>query len=217
MKFDIFNGLNKEELLLLNESRTQVVFNRGELILKQGTELTHVVCITNGCGIIYIEGINKKNLTLSVVQAGDLVAGPGMFHDNRAHYTLKALNELTACLIKADTISELVKRNTNFAFSLISHINEKGISNFDRMINLTQKQMNGRIADVLLYLAKRVYKGNRFESDLSRQDIADMAAMSKESAIRVLKELKDENIIELEGDVFSIKKMEALEKISKTG
>jgi len=49
------------------------------------------------------------------------------------------------------------------------------------------------------------------------QDLADMSGMSKESAIRILREFKDENIIQVNGNDFEIINSEHLVKISQTG
>ena len=77
--------------------------------------------------------------------------------------------------------------------------------------------MPGRIADVLLYLKDKVYESNPFQTTLSRQDLADMSGMSKESAIRILREFKDEGIIQVNGNEFEILNLEHLIKISQTG
>jgi CRP/FNR family transcriptional regulator len=52
---------------------------------------------------------------------------------------------------------------------------------------------------------------------MSRQDLADMTNLSKESVIRILKEFKTEEVIVLEGDHIQIPKIERLEKISLVG
>ena len=84
-------------------------------------------------------------------------------------------------------------------------------------MNLTHKQMHGRIADTLIYLSKEIYKSSTFETPLNRQDIADMSAMTKESAIRILKELKDDNIIDFTTSGFTILNEPSLLQISITG
>ena len=62
-----------------------------------------------------------------------------------------------------------------------------------------------------------IYRNDEFQTELSRQEIADMSAMTKESAIRILKEFKDDNIIDFHGNSFHILKSEQLESISITG
>ena len=85
------------------------------------------------------------------------------------------------------------------------------------MFSLTQKQMHGRIADVLLYLSKEVFNSSDFELSLSRQDIGELSGMTKDSAIRILKEFENEHIIRLEGKKVSISNNLVLEEISMKG
>ncbi len=96
-------------------------------------------------------------------------------------------------------------------------MNERIIKHYDKFINLTHKHTHGKIADTLLYLADHVYNSDSFETPLSRQDFADMSAMTKESAIRVLKEFESEGIINCGTHHFEILKKEALRKINKFG
>ena len=107
--------------------------------------------------------------------------------------------------------------NPDFAEQFIIHINNNAIFTFGRFADLTQKQMPGRVADALLYLSKDIYESNKFKMALTRQDLADMTSLSKESFIRILKELKEENIIKLNGDDIEITNIARLEKISAVG
>jgi CRP-like cAMP-binding protein len=128
-----------------------------------------------------------------------------------------AIKESFACLIDIDAFMKIVEQNSAFAFELLRHLNQQTIGNMDRMVTITQKQMPGRLADALLYLSNKVYESNRFTLDLSRQDLADMSSMTKESAIRILKEFKDSGILRLEGHYLEILNKEKLVNISVTG
>ena len=88
---------------------------------------------------------------------------------------------------------------------------------YDKLISLTQKQMHGKIADALIYLSEKIYNSLEFELTVSRQDLADMTAMSKDSAIRILKELEKDGIIIINGRKISIPGMELLKEISAKG
>ena len=107
--------------------------------------------------------------------------------------------------------------NPDFSDEFIRRISIMTIFNFEQFISLTQKQMNGRIADALFYLSDQIYEKNPFEMTISRQDLADLSGMSKESAIRILKELKDESILSVNGNILHILNPQQLKKISITG
>jgi CRP/FNR family transcriptional regulator len=52
---------------------------------------------------------------------------------------------------------------------------------------------------------------------ISRQELSDLAGMSKESSIRILKEFKDEGIVAVNGNSIHILKPEQLQQIRETG
>jgi CRP-like cAMP-binding protein len=216
-RIHIFSFLSEEELQYIDTNRHEVSFNAGEIIFKQGAPLTHIVCLTSGLAKIYIEGLHKKNLVLKILRPTEIAAGPGLFVDNKLHYSMMAIKESFACLIDIDAFMKIVEQNSAFAFELLRHLNQQTIGNMDRMVTITQKQMPGRLADALLYLSNKVYESNRFTLDLSRQDLADMSSMTKESAIRILKEFKDSGILRLEGHYLEILNKEKLVNISVTG
>jgi CRP/FNR family transcriptional regulator len=216
-KSDIFSCLCKVELDQIDEKRIEVHFKSGELIFKQGTPNMHFLCLTQGKVKTYIEGYNDKNLILGIVKPVEYILGPGIYADQMHHFSAMAIEDSVACLVDLVTFKSLIRTNPDFAEDFLKKVSLQSIYNYELFISLTQKQMPGRIADVLLYLKDKVYESNPFRTSLSRQDLADMSGMSKESAIRILREFKDENIIQVNGNDFEILDLEHLNKISHTG
>ena len=214
---NIFALLNEEELQIVNQHRYELTFNKGEIIFKQGSPLTHVACITDGLAKIYIEGLNKRNLILSFTKPVQMIGGPGMYVDYRHHFSVAAVEETTACLVDTKIVEQFIQSNTSFACDLLKRSNEVSINNFKKFINLTQKQMHGRIADAFILLLDEIYGRNPFILTLSRQDLADLTAMSKENVIRVIKSFKDQGILRVEGNVVEILDKNELIRIGETG
>jgi CRP-like cAMP-binding protein len=214
---DIFSCLNQDELGVVGDNRTEVHFKAGELIFKQGTPSAHFLCLTKGMVKLYIEGYDNKNLIIGILKPIEYILGPGIYVDSKHHYSAVAMEDSVACLVDAAVFKSLIHTNPTFADEFIKKVSQLSINNFQQFISLTQKQMPGRIADVLLLLSGKIYESNTFTTALSRQDIADMSGMSKESAIRILKEFKDEKIITIDGNTFEILNPESLYKISQTG
>jgi CRP/FNR family transcriptional regulator, polysaccharide utilization system transcription regulator len=212
----IFKKLTEPELDLLNINRYEVTFKAGEVMFKQGTPSPHFLCLTTGLAKIYIEGYGK-NLILGLIKPIEYIFGPGTYVDNRHHYSATAVTDSTACLVDVNTYKQLIRENPDFAEEFIKRVSQQAIFNFEQVISLTQKQMHGRIADALFYLSEKIYCQNPFEMNISRQDLADLSGMSKESAIRILKEFKEEGILHVEGNTFYILNQKQLKQISETG
>ncbi|MCF8299039.1 MAG: Crp/Fnr family transcriptional regulator [Saprospiraceae bacterium] len=216
-KLSIFNELKDEELALINDTKNTVKFRAGEIIFKQGTALTHIACLTSGLAKIYLEGENDKNLILKFLRPTQIVGGPGLFTDFKLHFTVKALNESYACFIDAEVMKQILNKNHEFTIKILRHAHEQAINSYGKFINLTQKQMHGRIADALLHLSRVIFPDNTEGFTISRQDLADYTGMAKESAIRILREFSIEKMIKLDGKKIIITQANSLELISKKG
>ncbi len=96
----------------------------------------------------------------------------------------------------------------------ISKINDKIIN---QTLELRQKNLVGRVAFVLLYFTKEIYKSMVFELPVSRKEIADYIGMSTANVIRTLSEFKKDGIIRVFGKTIEIVDLSKLELISKRG
>jgi CRP/FNR family transcriptional regulator, polysaccharide utilization system transcription regulator len=215
-KTHVFTKLTEFELDLMHQDRFQVAYNAGEIIFKQGSPSTYMLCLTSGLVKVYIEGLGK-NLILSVVKPVEYIIAPGLYADNRHHFSVAALVDATACLINVSVFKQLIRQNQDLAEEFMQRLSNQMIDNFDHTVGLTQKQMPGRIADAILYLSERIFGTDSFDMIFSRQELADFSGMSTESAIRILKEFKDEGIVEIKKDHVSILDFERLKRIQETG
>ncbi len=216
-RIPFFNLLSKEELEIVNKDRFSVHFKAEELILKQGTSATHVISLINGIAKVYVEGTNDRNLLLRLIRPWTLIDEPGINTSGKNQFSIAALTDTQVCFIDANHFNEVLSNNSRFACALIKHRSHNSIFCLNRMVSLTQKQMLGRMADGLLYLGKEIFSSDKFDMSLSRQDIADLTAMSKDSAIRVLKEMERDRIIAMNGKSISILDMEQLNNLSARG
>lgn len=192
----VFKALNEEELEYLNSSRFEASFKSGEVIFKQGSPASNVVFLLNGMAKIYMEGQGDRNLILEIARPGKMIVGPGIYTDQRNMYTVSALNEVRACFIDSGVIKTLVKESSLFAEGFIADISYRTEYTLDKLMSMTQKKMPGRVAEILLYLSDSVFESDEFDLFLSRQELADMAGMAKESIVRILKDFSSEKIID---------------------
>jgi CRP-like cAMP-binding protein len=216
-KAEIFNSLTGEELEQIDCKKVSVRYNPGEIIFKQGTPCYNLVCITSGLVKLFIEYNGNHNLIIGLAKPIEYIFIPGVFVDQRHHFTAMACEETTACLIELDIMHKMMRTNPDFAMEFIQKISQQSINLFEKFSSHTHKHVYGRVAEILIYLSEKIYEKNPFDLSLSRQDLADYTGMTKESFIRVLKKFKDDDIIALEGNHLEIINRELLEKVSLNG
>jgi CRP-like cAMP-binding protein len=212
-----FQHLTKEQLQLINENRYEATFKPGEIMLKQGSPTSNALFMASGMAKTYIEGINGKNFIMSIALPGRLIMGPGAYVNSRHNYSVAAITSVQACFISFDIFKQLVRINGAFAESLLEDISAKSLRSHIRMVNLAQKRMSGRLAEVLLYFSDEVFHSEEYEMILSRQELGEMASMAKECVVRILKELEDSGVIYSDSAKIKILNRDKLIQISERG
>jgi CRP-like cAMP-binding protein len=212
-----FQKLSREEVEFVRGSKTQVLFRKGENLTKQGAFASYVLFIINGLVKQYVEGDTTRNFNLSIMKSGDFVGLSAVFTKNIFNYSAVALHDTLVYLVDKDTIASLVQNNGQFAYAIIKRYCEQDSGLYDIIRNMMYKQMNGRLADALLYLGSDNFAGEELFTALSRKDIADFAGISTESAVKLLKIFEREGLIELDEKNIRVTNTEALSEISKRG
>jgi len=212
-----FTHLSKDELHMIDENRYEATFKPGEIMLKQGSPTSNALFMSTGLAKTYIEGLNGKNFILGIGMPGNLIAGPGVYVNSRHTYSVSAITTVQACFISFDIFKQLVRSNSAFAESFIEDISEKSLRSHTRMVNLVQKRMSGRLAEILLYFADEVFRNDEYEMIMSRQELGEMTSMAKECVVRLLKEFEESGIIYSDSSKVKILDRERLAQISEKG
>ncbi len=216
-KSPLFASLTKEELVALNKDRYSVRFHKGEVILKQGTRANFLLSLIDGFAKMYIEGDNNRNLVLDFINPPRLIGGPGAQIDGKHKYSVVAIRETLVCFIDLESFRKVFASSSKFAEQFLIHCSGNYLAALDRMVGISQKQMHGRMADALIYLSDGIYKNQTIGDEISRQDIAEYTCMSKDSAIRVLKEFERDQIIGLHGRKIEVLDSGKLRNIADKG
>lgn len=213
----LFDSLTVEELVMLNKDRYSVRFHKGEVILKQGTRANYLLSLIEGFAKMYIEGDHGRNLVLDFVNPPRVLGGPGAQVEGRHKYSVVAIKETLVCFIDLESFRKVFAASSKFAEQFLVHCSGNYLAALDRMVGISQKQMHGRMADALIYLSENIYKNNTIGDDISRQDIAEYTCMSKDSAIRVLKEFERDQILGLHGKHIQVLDSPRLQEIADKG
>ncbi len=188
-------------------------YKKGETIFKQGTIVPHIAFIKSGMVKVLLESTNRIQ-PLCIEKEG-FVGLESMYNDKFSQYSVVALTDAEICLIEIESFKKSMLANAVFAVKIIEKLNIRTKLLYERILTLTQKQAPGRVADILLCVSQRLYESDSFCSPCTRKEMAEMCALSLESLSRILKEFKEEEIIDVDNQTITILKKEELELISR--
>jgi len=213
---EIFKDLTGKELDLLSQNHSEAKFKPGELIIKQGTPSNMVVLIVKGLVKVFIEGVEGKDLILSLVTPPRFLSGPELYYGKVHTYSVSALLPTECCYVEEKTFKQLIWDNRSFSDAFLHEFCRRSVSTLNLLVNSTQKKMHGRVAEGLLYLS-RIFGSDSFNMILNKKEFGDLTSMTRESAIRILHQFKEEGIIELKGNEIFLKEKTKLIGISNVG
>ncbi|MBR5643365.1 MAG: Crp/Fnr family transcriptional regulator [Salinivirgaceae bacterium] len=208
--------LTAEQMDMVQANSVALNYNKAEMICKQGAFASNVYFVEKGLMKAYKEYKNG-NLIMRFVKPGEIVGLSSLYNKGVYLYSVASVGASGVMSVTADVVKQLIRVNPDFAEMVIGKLNQVTVDEHERVISLTQKQLNGRIADAVLHFANNVYNADEFNLQLTRRDVADFCGMSTESAIRILKELHNDKIIKIDGKNLKIISKQLLQNVSEFG
>lgn len=209
--------LKPDELTLFEQGCTEVHFHAGDKVTTEGIPIAHVIYLKNGFLKLCLKGKTGKELILKILAPESFVGLHDVFAGKVRYCSAIALTEVTACFISHEVFTLLIRNNGDFAIEVLKYISNEEIKHFVRFLNMQEKQVNGRVAEILLYFADEIFQSDHFTINLTQSEMGTMIGASRESVNRVIKELRKDGILNWRNQTIEILNKERLGIISRAG
>lgn len=217
---EIWSLLNDKERAIVTTNARVLDFKKNEVVYREEEIPMDLMCLCKGKVKIYKEGVGGRSQIIRMIR-------PAQYFGYRAYFATQpyvtaasAFEPSTICFIPMKIIEDIVSDNSKLGMFFIKELStDLGIAD-ERVVNLTQKHIRGRLAESLIFLIENYgleEDGATISIYLSREDLANLSNMTTSNAIRTLSTFVDEHIITLDGRKIKIIDEEKLRKISKIG
>lgn len=211
------DALDPTEVEYLQGNCAEVEMRSGESIIKEGSLSSHIAYLKSGLAKIHKKGVKGTDQILKILQPGCYIGMQTVLSNKIHQYSASAIEKSTICYIDITSFKDLISRNAQFANELILYLCRDELSYFTRFVNVHQKQVDGRLADTILFFSDEVSKTRSFQIPLSRNDLAALICSTRESVTRSIKDLSDIGSIRVKGKSFEILNYDLLKIISEKG
>ncbi len=208
-------SLSSQELKCVSEHKGEVFFEKGDVIFQEGAILNGVYCIKKGkCKLTKLSS-NGKEQIVKFIKDGDMLGYRSVLGEEPVSLSVVALEDMVACFIPKQNIFEALQQNRNFSkdlFKVVCHDLKDANTNIAAM---AQKTVRERLAETLLFLDETFGEDKEGCIDLvlSRVELSSVVGTAAESAIRLLSEMKKDQVISLIGRRIKIIDRAALKRI----
>jgi CRP-like cAMP-binding protein len=208
--------LSDKEIEDLSYNCALVNFHKGDLLIKQGTFSTNVAYLRKGLVKVHVAGPHYEQI-VRIVKAPCYLGLPTTFGDKINQYSVTIIEDSEVCFIDIVAFRRLLTRNHDFTYEIMLELCRNELEVFNRCANRTQKQIRGKIADMLLEFSDKIYNSPVFKIPLTQEDLGNMVDSSRESISRVFSEFEKDGIINLSGKRVEIVNKNLMLLISLNG
>lgn len=195
----IFSSLTPTELTAVSSLFAEEGFEKEEFIITEGDSPNWLCIIREGNVKMVKHSPSGRDMIIAVMSAGDVIGEVAVFDGGPYPASAQGMGNGAVLKISRKNFVAILKKYPSVSLEIIGDLGRKlrGAMNIAR--ELRGERVEGRIAMVLLKLARKV--GTPVEGGVvlsvpfTRQNIADMVGSTIETTIRVISRFKKEGIV----------------------
>ena len=187
----ILSSLNEDELIDLSKLGTELRFEPGEFVFWEGDAPNWFYIVTEGMiKVLKLSSLGKE-VIIAFFGPGEMFGEVAVFENKPYPASAQAVAETKVLGIKREDFLSFLANRPQVALSIISVLGGRLRDAQGRLKDLAGERAEQRIARTLLMLSSKLGPTLPF----TRQEIADMAGTTTETAIRVMSRLRGGGLI----------------------
>ena len=172
-------------------------FAANEELFSQGEDAAFLPIVVSGRVkmLHYLEP--GKEVIIGIFEEGEMFAVPPVFDGKTYPSTAVAMERSELMILGRDQFLELIRKSDEFAFAVIAWMCDMLREKTSTIQTLATASPEQRVGNVLMKLAVREDAEGPVKISLRRRDIAEMAGLTTETTIRVIRNLAAKGMIEI--------------------
>ena len=209
---EILSGVHELRPIDRNEDINYKSYNKGDVLFSEGGIPRGVFFLHSGLIKIIKYGMEGKEQIIEIAKTGDLVGFRAMLSDKTYSVDAEMLEDASIGYIQKSDFLKEININEKLRNTVIRVLSKELQDRADLLTTMAQKTVRQRTA-LALILLDDIYKGAPI--NLSRDDLANFVGTATETVIRLLREFKKDNILDIHGRKINILNIEHLIALSE--
>ena len=215
----VFTNLPFADLNILTAHKSERVYEKGEIIFREGALPSGIFYISDGKVKKYKVDKEGREIIIYVACRAELVGYHAVLAEDRYPDSAVALEKSIIAFIPKEDFLETLKRSESLKMRLLKILSHEFAVLANSLCVFAQKSVRERLALQLVVLREK-YKinlqpGMPVEINLSRDDLASLVGTARENVVRVLTEFKQAGILETRGRKIIVHNVNRLIEIAK--
>lgn len=210
-KSSLFGSFCDHETSGVDAVKVCSFYKKNQPLFIEGSFPRGVYCLNQGKVKVFARGDEGKEQIIHIAKEGDIIGFRAMFSGDPYRVSASTLEECNICFIAKEEFLDMIDTNTSLRNGIIKELSKELGDRALFITNMAQKSVRERLAFALLILGD-IYGDEPI--NLTREDMANFVGTATETLIRLLKDFKEEGVIEIHTRKLEILDKERLFKIS---
>lgn len=192
-----FKDLHPNTIGALMAGATRAHWPAASTLRAFGAPGPYLDLLVDGFLRVYVAAPDGRTLTVRYLRRGDLGGVVSLFTPDYAlAASMQALVDSDVVTFDASLVIDLAERDLTVARALITELSERVVNFVAEIPGSAFSTVRQRVARHLLDLASEQHQGGRLVARISQQALADATGSVREVVVRVLRDLREEGVIE---------------------
>lgn len=216
-KTPLFEGLASEELGQIHRIAVSRDYKKGETIFLDGDRGDGFYIVADGKVKIFKVSSEGKEQILHIYGPGHPFGEVPVFSGKRFPANAVTLEKSRLLFFPRNAFISLVTENPGLAMNLLAVLSMRLREFTVQIENLSLKEVPGRLASYLIYLAEEQQSDSEVDLDISKGQLASLLGTIPETLSRIFSKMAAEGLIDVTGRRIRLMDREGLSELAETG
>lgn len=206
----LFQGLQDEQLARISRISQEKKYKRGESIFFEGDIATGFYMVAEGKVKIFKMSMDGREQILHIFGPGEPFGEVPVFHNQPFPANAVTMTQATLLFFPRREFVDLVTSTPSLALSMLAMLSLRLRRFASQIESLSLKEVPGRLAAHLIYLADEQHRTDRVVLDIPKGQLASLLGTSPETLSRIFSKMSEEGLIKVEGKTIELLEYEEL-------
>ena len=217
LNIPIFNGLSKDQIKQIGRIAVEKEMIKGRIIFSEGDEGSGFYVVVKGRVKVFKVSPDGKEHILHIVGPGETFGQVAVYAGRSFPASSEAITRTHLLFIPRTAFIELIADNPSLAMSMLAVLSLRLREFTVQIENLSLKEVPGRLASYLIYLADEQKTGDHISLPISKGQLASLLGTIPETLSRIFTKMSSKNLIEVSGREIKLLDRTGLDDLAMHG
>lgn len=195
----IFSGLSENQLQEIKKIAIDRYVDKREIVFSEGDEGNGFFVITDGSIKVFKLSTEGKEQILHILGPGEPFGQVAVFTGKPFPANAQAITKSRLLFFPRTEFVDLISGNPSLALNMLAALSMR-LQDFTVQIeNLSLKEVPGRLASYLLFMADEQGKGDYVTLNISKLQLAHLLGTIPETLSRIFAKMTEQDLIKVDG------------------